>query len=161
MEGGRWKETLRIQMKRKFCEREKNRRRKETRKHWEYRRRGSCVKGIFLRKKKKKRSNEALRIQTKRKVYEKKDKARSKEAPKMERNSMLCEWKKRRRKKSRSTKEAREEDEVLYENEEAGGVAQLVERRTGTAPTQVRFPGAARDFSPNVNFQCRLIRMLH
>ena len=49
------------------------------------------MKGIFLRKKKKKRSNEALRIQTKRKVYEKKDKARSKEAPKMERNSMLCE----------------------------------------------------------------------
>ena len=27
-----------------------------------------------------------------------------------------------------------------------GGVAQLVERRTGTLLTQVRFPGAARDF---------------
>ena len=35
-------------------------------------------------------------------------------------------------------------------------VAQLVEHRTGTPPTQVRFPGAARDFSPRVNFQCRL-----
>ena len=31
-----------------------------------------------------------------------------------------------------------------------------LEQRTGTQPTQVRFPGAARDFSPNVNFQCRL-----
>ena len=28
--------------------------------------------------------------------------------------------------------------------------------RTGTPLTQVRFPGAARDFSPRVNFQCRL-----
>ena len=37
-----------------------------------------------------------------------------------------------------------------------GDVAQLVEYRTGTPPTQVRFPGAARDFSPRVNFQCRL-----
>ena len=37
-----------------------------------------------------------------------------------------------------------------------GGVAQLVEPRTGTLPTQVRFPSAARDFSPRVNFQCRL-----
>ena len=36
-------------------------------------------------------------------------------------------------------------------------VAQFVEHRTGTLPTQVRFPGAARDFfSPRVNFQCRL-----
>ena len=35
-------------------------------------------------------------------------------------------------------------------------VAQLVEDRTGTSPSQVRFPGAARDFSPRVNFQCRL-----
>ena len=32
-----------------------------------------------------------------------------------------------------------------------GDVAQLVERRTGTPPTQVRFPGAARDFSPRLN----------
>ena len=31
-----------------------------------------------------------------------------------------------------------------------------LEHRTGTSPTQVRFPGAARDFSPRVNFQCRL-----
>ena len=38
----------------------------------------------------------------------------------------------------------------------AGGLAQLVERRTGRPPTQVRFPGAARDFSPRFNFQCRL-----
>ena len=37
-----------------------------------------------------------------------------------------------------------------------GDVAQLVERRTGTPQTQVRFPGAARDFSPRVNFQRRL-----
>ena len=35
-----------------------------------------------------------------------------------------------------------------------GDVAQLVEHRTGTPPTQVRFPGAKRDFSPTVNFQC-------
>ena len=35
-------------------------------------------------------------------------------------------------------------------------VARLVERRTGTLPTQVRLSGAARDFSPRVNFQCRL-----
>ena len=37
-----------------------------------------------------------------------------------------------------------------------GDVAQLVECQTGTPPTQVRFPGAARDFSPRVTFQCRL-----
>ena len=37
-----------------------------------------------------------------------------------------------------------------------GDVAQLVERRTGTPLMQVRFLGAARDFSPRVNFQCRL-----
>ena len=37
-----------------------------------------------------------------------------------------------------------------------GGVAQLVEHWTGTPLTQVRFPGAARDFSPRVIFQCRL-----
>ena len=37
-----------------------------------------------------------------------------------------------------------------------GDVAQFVERRTGTSPTQVRFPGAARDLSPRVNFQYRL-----
>ena len=34
-----------------------------------------------------------------------------------------------------------------------GDVAHLVERRTGTLVTQVRFSGAARDFSPRVNFQ--------
>ena len=37
----------------------------------------------------------------------------------------------------------------------AGDVAQLVQHRTGT-PTQVRFPGAARDFPLRVIFQCRL-----
>ena len=38
----------------------------------------------------------------------------------------------------------------------SGDVAQLVEHRTGTSLTQIRFPGAARDFSPSVKFQCRL-----
>ena len=28
--------------------------------------------------------------------------------------------------------------------------------QTGTSPPQLRFPGTARDFSPGVNFQCRL-----
>ena len=37
-----------------------------------------------------------------------------------------------------------------------GDVAQLIEYRTGTPPTLVRFPGAARDFSSRVNFLCRL-----
>ena len=37
-----------------------------------------------------------------------------------------------------------------------GYVAQLIQRRTRTPLTQVRFPGAERDFSPRVNFQCRL-----
>ena len=37
-----------------------------------------------------------------------------------------------------------------------GDVAQFVERRTGTVLTQIRFPGAARNFSPRDNFQCRL-----
>ena len=37
-----------------------------------------------------------------------------------------------------------------------GNVAQLVEYRTGTPPTQVRIRGASRDFSSRVNFQCRL-----
>ena len=32
-----------------------------------------------------------------------------------------------------------------------GDVAQLVERRTGTLLTQVRFAGVARDFSPKVD----------
>ena len=38
----------------------------------------------------------------------------------------------------------------------SGDVAQLVEHQTSTLLRQVRFPGAARDFSPRVNFQCRL-----
>ena len=37
-----------------------------------------------------------------------------------------------------------------------GDVVQFVEHQTGTLPMQVRFPGAARDFSPRVHFQCRL-----
>ena len=37
-----------------------------------------------------------------------------------------------------------------------GDVTQLVEHQTGIPLTQVRVPGAARDFSPRVNFQCRL-----
>ena len=37
-----------------------------------------------------------------------------------------------------------------------GDVAQFVEHRTSTPLTQVRFPGAARDFSPRFSFQCRL-----
>ena len=40
-----------------------------------------------------------------------------------------------------------------------GDVAQLVEHRTGTPPTQVRFPGAAILFfppPPRVDFLCRL-----
>ena len=32
----------------------------------------------------------------------------------------------------------------------------MLVHRTGTPPTQVRFPGAARDFSPRINFQFRL-----
>ena len=35
-------------------------------------------------------------------------------------------------------------------------VAHWLEHRTVTPLTQVRFPGAARDFLPRVNFQCRL-----
>ena len=37
-----------------------------------------------------------------------------------------------------------------------GDVAQLVEHRTGTPLTQVRFPGTARDFLLRASFQCRL-----
>ena len=37
-----------------------------------------------------------------------------------------------------------------------GDVAPLLEGQTGTPPTLVRFPGAAMDFSPRLNFQCRL-----
>ena len=36
-----------------------------------------------------------------------------------------------------------------------GDVVQFVERRTVMPLMQVRFPGAARDFLPRVNFQCR------
>ena len=42
-----------------------------------------------------------------------------------------------------------------------GDVAQLVECWTGTPLIQVWFPGAARDFSSLVNFQCRLLYSLH
>ena len=40
-----------------------------------------------------------------------------------------------------------------------GGIAQLVERtaeKSGAILARVRVPGAAKDFSPRVNFQCRL-----
>ena len=38
-----------------------------------------------------------------------------------------------------------------------GDVAQSVERRTGTPPTQVRLHGRGKGFfSPDVNFRCRL-----
>ena len=40
-----------------------------------------------------------------------------------------------------------------------GGIVQLVKHPTenpGAILTQAQFPGAARDFSPRVNFQCRL-----
>ena len=33
---------------------------------------------------------------------------------------------------------------------------QRTTNRICTLPTQVRFPGTARDFSPRINFQCRL-----
>ena len=36
-----------------------------------------------------------------------------------------------------------------------------LERRTVPPLTQVRFPGAARDFLPRVNFQCRLSFGVH
>ena len=42
-----------------------------------------------------------------------------------------------------------------------GHVAQLVEHQTGMLPKQVRFPGVARDFSPMVNFHCRLSYGVH
>ena len=45
---------------------------------------------------------------------------------------------------------------VLFMLTWGGDVAQLVERRTGMLLTRVRLPGAARHFSPRVNFQCRL-----
>ena len=35
-------------------------------------------------------------------------------------------------------------------------VAEFIEDQTSTLIMQVQFPGAARDFSPGVNFQCRL-----
>ena len=37
-----------------------------------------------------------------------------------------------------------------------GDVARLVEHQTGMPLTQAWFPGVARDFSPRINFQCRL-----
>ena len=37
-----------------------------------------------------------------------------------------------------------------------GSVVQLVRVSDCTPPTLVRFPGATREFSPRVNFQCRL-----
>ena len=37
-----------------------------------------------------------------------------------------------------------------------GDVAQFVLCQAGTLLMHVQFPGTARDFSPQVNFQCRL-----
>ena len=37
-----------------------------------------------------------------------------------------------------------------------GDVVQLGEHQTSTPLTHVQFPGAAREFAPRVNFQCRL-----
>ena len=48
------------------------------------------------------------------------------------------------------------EEEERKKKRGGGDVAQLVEHRTGTPLTQVRFPGPAKDFSPRANFQCRL-----
>ena len=47
-----------------------------------------------------------------------------------------------------------------YMQDVDGDAAQLVESGTGTPLMQVRLPGAARDFSPRVNFQCRLSNVL-
>ena len=41
------------------------------------------------------------------------------------------------------------------------GCSSLVEHRTVTLLTHVQFPGAARKFSPRVNFQCRLSNGVH
>ena len=42
-----------------------------------------------------------------------------------------------------------------------GDIAQLIEHRTGTPPTQVQFSSVARNFSPRVNFQYRLSYGVH
>ena len=42
--------------------------------------------------------------------------------------------------------------EASAKSQEDGDVVQLVEHGTSTPLTQVRFPGAARDISPIVNF---------
>ena len=43
-----------------------------------------------------------------------------------------------------------------FRPQRGGDVAQFAEHRTDTPLTQVRVPGTAWDFSPRVNFQCRL-----
>ena len=46
-----------------------------------------------------------------------------------------------------------------WQGKEQTGIIQLVERpteKTGAILTRVRVPSASRDFSPRVNFQCRL-----
>ena len=50
-------------------------------------------------------------------------------------------------------------DGNVTKSDRGGDVAQSVEHRTVTPLRQVRFPGAARDFSPRGNFQCRLSYM--
>ena len=44
---------------------------------------------------------------------------------------------------------------MMIAKHRGGDVAQLVEHRTCTQPTQVRFPGAARGFTPRVSFKSR------
>ena len=63
--------------------------------------------------------------------------------------------------KEEEEEEEEEEKEEEEEEEEWGTarIAQLVQRPTekpGTILTRVRVRGAARDFSPRVNFQCRM-----
>ena len=69
--------------------------------------------------------------------------------------SQFCEQRMRRKARSTSPKK----DHTLHQKWGCfwgRDVAQLIEHRTGTPPMQVRLFGTARDFSPSVNFQCRL-----
>ena len=43
--------------------------------------------------------------------------------------------------------------DVIYGDVRGEDVARSIERRTGTQLRPVRFPGAAKDFSPRVSFQ--------
>ena len=50
---------------------------------------------------------------------------------------------------------------MYSKNTAGGGVAQLVEHQTGKPLKQIWFPGATQDFSPRINFQCRLSHSVH